>query len=176
MSRCLSGIHPPEGPPIWTALYFLPLGIPPPILNTMSLTVVPIATSTSPVLVIFPDNANTLVPLLFNVPTALNFSNPCSNIQGRLASVSTLLIMVGFPNNPDTAGNGGLGRGMPRLPSILCIRAVSSPQTNAPAPFLIIICRFIPLSKILFPRKPYSFDFSIACSSLTMARGYSALI
>jgi hypothetical protein len=32
------------------------------------------------------------------------------------------------------AGNGGRGRGMPRLPSIELSKAVSSPQTNAPAP------------------------------------------
>ena len=30
--------------------------------------------------------------------------------------------------------NGGRGRGMPRLPSMERIRAVSSPQTKAPAP------------------------------------------
>ncbi len=35
---------------------------------------------------------------------------------------------------PDVAGNGGRERGIPRLPSIEPISAVSSPQTNAPAP------------------------------------------
>jgi ferredoxin len=37
ISRCCSGIHPPEGPPIWTDLYFLPLAIPPPISYITSL-------------------------------------------------------------------------------------------------------------------------------------------
>ena len=30
-SRCFSGITPPEGPPVWTALNFFPSGMPPPI-------------------------------------------------------------------------------------------------------------------------------------------------
>ena len=58
-------------------------------------------------------------------------------IQGMLANVSTLLMLVGLPQRPETAGNGGRERGMPRRPSMLAIRAVSSPQTKAPAPSLI---------------------------------------
>ena len=52
------------------------------------------------------------------------------------AYVSTLFKTVGLPNNPLTAGNGGRGRGSPLLPSIDVRRAVSSPQTKAPAPSL----------------------------------------
>ena len=51
-----------------------------------------------------------------------------------LASVSTLLITVGFPNRPWVVGKGGFMRGNPRLPSINSNRAVSSPQIYAPAP------------------------------------------
>ena len=54
-----------------------------------------------------------------------------------LAKVSTLLSTVGLPHRPLTAGNGGRGRGSPRLPSMEAISAVSSPQTNAPAPMRI---------------------------------------
>ena len=53
---------------------------------------------------------------------------------GTAASVSTLLIVVGWPNTPETAGNGGLIRGLPRRPSSEFISAVSSPQMYAPAP------------------------------------------
>ena len=53
---------------------------------------------------------------------------------GTAASVSTLLIVVGMPKTPATAGNGGLIRGLPRFPSIEFIIAVSSPQMYAPAP------------------------------------------
>jgi len=49
-------------------------------------------------------------------------------IGGTAASVSTLLIVVGIPNTPNAAGNGGLIRGLPRFPSIEFISAVSSPQ------------------------------------------------
>ncbi len=59
-------------------------------------------------------------------------------IQGTLAHVSTLLMLVGLPQRPLTAGNGGRVRGMPRLPSMEAISAVSSPQTKAPAPSLIL--------------------------------------
>ena len=54
-----------------------------------------------------------------------------------LAKVSTLLISVGQPHRPLSAGNGGRGRGWPRRPSIEAMSAVSSPQTNAPAPMRI---------------------------------------
>ena len=57
-------------------------------------------------------------------------------IQGTLAKVSTLLMLVGLPQRPETAGNGGRVRGMPRLPSMEAMSAVSSPQTKAPAPSL----------------------------------------
>jgi hypothetical protein len=51
-----------------------------------------------------------------------------------LAYVSTLLSSVGLRHRPSFAGNGGRGRGSPRLPSRDAMRAVSSPQTKAPAP------------------------------------------
>ncbi len=88
-------------------------------------------------------------------PSAAYHSAPCSRISGRLASVSTLLMTVGLPNRPLTAGNGGRGRGMPRRPSMLWISAVSSPQTNAPAPILMMISRSKPLSRMLSPERPY---------------------
>ena len=86
---------------------------------------------------ILPAKANTFVPFDFSVPTLAKFSAPSKKITGILAKVSTLLTIVGFPNNPDSAGNGGLTTGSPRLPSIDEINAVSSPHTKAPAPYLI---------------------------------------
>ena len=61
-SRCVSGKQPPEGPPICTALNFFFFGIPPPISNTISLTVIPIGTSIKPVFLTFPVSANIFVP------------------------------------------------------------------------------------------------------------------
>ena len=68
MSKCSFGIQPPEGPPVWAALNSLPFGMPPPMSNTISLKVVPIGTSTKPMLLTFPPKANTLVPFDFSVP------------------------------------------------------------------------------------------------------------
>ena len=116
---------------------FLPPRIPPPISNTISLNVVPIGTSIKPVLFTSPVRANVFVPLEVSVPIELNQSAPFKMITGTLARVSTLLINVGLPNRPLFAGNGGFGLGIPLSPSIDAIRAVSSPQTNAPAPSLI---------------------------------------
>jgi hypothetical protein len=48
-------------------------------------------------------------------------------IQGTAAKVSVLL-MVGLPYRPKLAGNGGLKRGWPFLPSSDSSSAVSSPQ------------------------------------------------
>ena len=80
-----AGMQPPEGPPVWAALNFLPFGIPPPISSTISRRVVPIGTSTRPVLWILPPSAKTLVPLLFSVPIEANHSGPFRMICGMLA-------------------------------------------------------------------------------------------
>ena len=112
--RYLEGMQPPEGPPVWTALKALPFGIPPPMSKTSSPRVVPMGTSTRPVLVTFPERAKTLVPLLVGVPMELNHSHPLRKIWRMLARVSTLLMIVGFCQRPLLAGKGGLGRGCPR--------------------------------------------------------------
>src|SRR4051795_880197 len=106
-------MHPPDGPPVWTAL-MTPPGDPPPISSTMVRRGVPIGTSIRPVRRILPASANTLVPLLFSVPIEANHSAPLRMIGGMLANVSTLLISVGQPHNPFSAGYGGRGRGVPR--------------------------------------------------------------
>ena len=171
-----AGIHPPEGPPVCAALNFLPFGIPPPISSIISRRVVPIGISTRPVLCIFPPSANTFVPRLFSVPIELNHSAPSFIITGIFAYVSTLFRIVGLPQSPLTAGKGGRGRGSPRCPSIEVISAVSSPQTNAPAPRRRPISKQKSVPKILFPRTPYSFACLIAISRRLTAMGYSARI
>jgi len=52
------------------------------------------------------------------VPIELNQSAPLLIIAGIFAKVSTLLTQVGLFQSPDSAGNGGLFVGSPRLPSI----------------------------------------------------------
>jgi hypothetical protein len=48
------------------------------------------------------------VPGLFSVPALRNHSIPFSKISGTIASVSTLLTIVGERKRPSTAGKGGL--------------------------------------------------------------------
>ena len=76
VSMRLAGMQPPEGPPVWAALNFLPPVMPPPISSTISRRVVPMGTSTRPVCLILPPRANTLVPGLFSVPMLRNQSAP----------------------------------------------------------------------------------------------------
>src|SRR5512139_3585594 len=98
------------------------------------LSVVPMGTSTRPVLLILPTSENILVPLLVSVPILEYHSAPLEIICGTLAHVSTLLMDVGFPHKPACTGYGGLALGKARLPSMDAMREVSSPQTKAPAP------------------------------------------
>src|SRR4051794_41550482 len=111
-------MQPPDGPPVWTALKLRPSGTPPPISKTISRRVIPIGTSIRLVFLTWPVRANTLVPLLFSVPTLANESAPSRMIGTMLASVSTLLISVGQPQRPDSAGYGGGGGGGPRAPPV----------------------------------------------------------
>ena len=97
-------MQPPEGPPVCTALIVPPSGTPPPISSTISRRVVPIGTSTRPVLRTLPARAKTLVPLLFSVPMPANQSAPSRMMAGTLAKVSTLLIRVGQAPEPLSAG------------------------------------------------------------------------
>src|SRR3982751_4800045 len=76
---------------------------------------------------------------------------PLFTMCGTAASVSTLLIVVGDANTPDTAGNGGLMRGLPRRPSIEFIMAVSSPQMYAPAPRCTQTLTVLPVPIAFFP-------------------------
>ena len=83
-------------------------------------------------------------------------------------------MLVGLPHKPETAGKGGRGRGIPRLPSMDAISAVSSPHTKAPAPSLICSLKLKPLSKILSPKSPIASACSIAIRKRLIAKGYSA--
>jgi hypothetical protein len=97
-------MQPPDGPPIWTALNVRPFFIPPPMSSTISRMVIPIGTSMRPPWLILPARANTFVPLLVPVPSAANAPAPWRRIHGTHASVSTLLMRVGCPRNPRSAG------------------------------------------------------------------------
>src|SRR5690242_18996745 len=94
----------------------------------------PSSSSYTPGLVTWPDMPNSFGPGDDWVPIDRNHCGPFSRIGGIQQSVSTLLMTVGLPNAPAIAGNGGLLRGQPRLPSKASSKPVSSPQIYAPAP------------------------------------------
>src|SRR5438876_9708709 len=104
-----------------------------------------------------PQTEYNLVPVLFGLSAREYFLYqlaPLLRIGGMAASVSTLLMVVGCAKTPDTAGNGGLMRGLPRLPSMEFIIAVSSPQMYAPAPRCSTMSTRLPLPYALAPSAP----------------------
>ena len=70
------------------------------------------------------------------------------------AKLCVLLIVVGLPNKPKLAGNGGLKRGLPGLPSRDSSSAVSSPQIYAPAPMKVCKSKSTPDPKMFLPNNP----------------------
>src|SRR5258708_1179018 len=116
-----------QDPPGTTALGFLPPRIPP-ASSTRLANGRPRFTSWLAGRATWPVTEKILVPPLFGRPSARNASAPWLTIQGTAAKVSVLLIVVGLPYSPKLAGNGGLKRGRPFLPSSDSRSAVSSPQ------------------------------------------------
>ena len=86
------------------------------------------ASSTLQGLFTWPETHISLVPVLFGRPKPANQSAPRRRIVPTTAMLSTLFTVVGQPYRPAPAGNGGLSRGWPFLPSRLSSSAVSSPQ------------------------------------------------
>src|SRR5690606_28856770 len=135
---------------------------------------IPKGTSIRPVWATSPASAKVFVPLLFSEPILVYHSKPREMIFGTLAYVSTLLMLVGLPQRPLVAGNGGRTRGSPRLPSIEAIKAVYSPHTKAPAPMRTSKSKEKSVPRIFLPSKPYSFACLMAILSVLTAIGYSA--
>src|SRR5664279_5528968 len=95
--------------------------------------VVPNGNSHSPGFFTFPLTPKSFVPPVSVRLRSLNQSEPFSTICEIQHNVSTLFTTVGLPNSPLIAGNGGLVRGIARLPSSEFNKAVSSPQIYRPA-------------------------------------------
>ena len=173
MPRYRAGMHPPLGPPVWTALNSLPSGTPPPMSKMISRSVMPMGTSTSPVLLTLPTRLKTLVPFEPSVPMEANQSAPRSMMAGTLAQVSTLLSVVGLSQRPLSTVWVCFARGSPTLPSRDAIRAVDSPHTNAPPPRTMPISKLCPLPRMFSPSKPMSLACPSAVRSVRTASGYS---
>ena len=135
----------------------------------------PSGTSISPVFATFPVTANVFVPGEPGVPIFRYSSAPISMMSGIVANVSTLLMTVGLCQSPDCAGKGGLGAGIPLLPSMDAMSAVSSPQTNAPAPSITVIFIDFPVFNASGPSIPIFSASLTAFFILFTASGYSIL-
>merc|ERR1719422_1758945 len=66
-----------------------------------------ISSSTVQGLLTWPLMLNSLVPLFLARPMPANQSPPRLQMVGATATVSTLVTVVGHPNTPTSAGNGG---------------------------------------------------------------------
>ena len=106
ISRCSSVRQPPEGPPICTALNFLPSLMPPPISKMIWRRVVPMGTSIRPVLTTLPVRAKAFVPWLRSVPMERYQAEPRRMMRGTLEKVSTLLSTVGRAHRPCSTVRG----------------------------------------------------------------------
>ena len=53
------------------------------------------------------------LPEFLGLPKDRNHSPPRRQISGATATVSTFVTVVGHPNTPTLAGNGGFRRGFP---------------------------------------------------------------
>src|ERR1700684_1720956 len=116
-----------EEPPGITALSLRPFHTPPAI-SIRSLNGMPKGNSKLPGLSTCPETEKITVPPEFTGPKPANHAAPLRRMVGTDAKLWVLLMVVGLPNKPKLAGNGGLKRGLPGLPSSDSSNAVSSPQ------------------------------------------------
>src|SRR5512139_455838 len=138
----------------------------------MSRKGMPMGISTRPLFRTLPESVKILVPLLSVVPMDEYHSPPLPMMIGMFEKVSALLMTVGLPQSPATAGNGGRTLGMARLPSMDSMRAVSSPQMNASVPKLNSMSKSKPIPNTFGPRKPFSRACSMAVLSRSTDRWY----
>src|SRR5258708_6222175 len=122
-----------EGPPGMTAFSLRPFHTPPHS-SIRSLKGIPIGNSRLPGFSTWPETEKITVPPEFTGPNPANQAAPLRMMVGTEAKLCALLMVVGVPNKPKLAGNGGWKRGLPGLPSRDPRSAASSPQVDAPAP------------------------------------------
>src|ERR1700734_673281 len=116
-----------EDPPGMTAFSLRPFHTPP-TRSIRSLNGIPMGNSKLPGRSTWPDTEKITVPPEFTGPNPANQAAPLRMMVGTDAKLWVLLMVVGLPNKPKLAGNGGLKRGLPGLPSSDSNSAVSSPQ------------------------------------------------
>src|ERR1700681_2361509 len=144
-----------DEPPGITAFNLRPFHTPP-ASAIRSLKGIPKGNSKLPGFSTWPETEKMTVPPEFNGPRPANHTAPLRMMVGTEAKLWVLLMVVGLPNNPKFAGNGGLNRGLPGLPSSDSSSAVSSPQIYAPAPMNMCRSKSTPEPRIFLPSSPAS--------------------
>src|SRR5687767_1798763 len=142
-----------DTPPGMTAFNLRPPRTPPQI-SKRSLNGMPSGNSMFCGLFTWPEIEKIIVPAEFATPRSTNHFAPLRRIVGTEAKLCVLLIVVGLPYKPKFAGNGGLNRGRPCLPSSDSSNAVSSPQMYAPAPTYEYRSKSTPEPSRFLPSKP----------------------
>src|SRR3984885_1064266 len=142
-----------DDPPGMTALSLRPFHTPP-TSAISSLKGIPNGSSKLPGFSTCPETEKIAVPPEFTGPNPANHAAPLRMMVGTEAKLWVLLMVVGLPNNPKFAGNGGLKRGLPGLPSRDSRSAVSSPQIYAPAPMKVCRSKSTPEPKMFLPNNP----------------------
>mmetsp|Transcript_20774 Transcript_20774/g.64602 ORF Transcript_20774/g.64602 Transcript_20774/m.64602 type:complete len:200 (+) Transcript_20774:513-1112(+) len=154
-----------EEPPGMTASRLSqPPRTPPQCFSSSSRSGMLISSSTVIGLLTCPEMQKSLVPELFLRPNDANQSPPRRRIVGETATVSTFVTVVGHPYRPAFAGNGGLSRGLPVLPSSDSIRPVSSPQMYAPPPRWTCTSKSMPEPHAFLPSRPALYASATALS------------
>src|SRR5580658_9517569 len=154
-SITLPGTTGQEEPPGITAFSFLPFHTPP-ASASKSAKGMPNGSSRLQGFATCPDMEKITVPPELAGPRPANQAAPLRRMVGTEATLWVLLMVVGLPNSPKFAGNGGLKRGLPGLPSSDSSNAVSSPQLYAPAPMNRCRSKSTPEPRIFLPSRPAS--------------------
>src|SRR5258708_37884212 len=142
-----------EDPPGMAAFSLRPFHTPPHS-SIRSLNGIPIGNSRLPGFSTWPETEKITVPPEFTGPNPANQAAPLRMMVGTEAKLCVLLMVDGLPNKPKLAGNGGLKRRLPALPSESLRKCVSSPQMYAPAPMKVCRSKSTPEPRIFLPKRP----------------------
>ena len=111
----------------------------------------------------------------FSEPMELNHSHPL-RMMGNIGKGLNVVYVGRLTHISGLCREWRFDGGLSTNPCIELINAVSSLQTNAPAPRRSSMSKSNPLPRISLPRRPYSRACLMAISRRRIARGYSALI